>query len=558
VNRPPDPSRTRSAIAALAVLLIALMLGAGAATWARADPPADSPPSPVGVPAAPQTNVSRYPALAHLGRWNGTTFIPVAAGSIAAGPTIVISHGWSPGYLATYQRLQAASPTLVTAWTPGLVDGSGVSMLTDFVALAVALQAADPSAAVVMFSWIDQSATPASPLEARRARLAAEVNGHRLAVAINQALAPDFAAKGGQIHLIGHSFGANVVTTAALALDHRPRQLTLLDSPEIELTRLGGAKNDLQYTLPRIDIGRGPGQTFVDNYISLLGQQYSTVPGLDQIVDVRTQPPSGSSAEKHSFAIVWYTDSVAGSHPSVGYGWSPLTGHDIADVGQSYTQGSVADPLQLTEDAPPPSLAVRSTLRVTELPLVSTVADEAVADPALVTESAGVSVQANGPTTADVSFTTTGDSLWLLFDTRIAGGPGDLVTIFIDGRARSQIGGRADRALRPSDVVILYDLSPGPHTLSVTLGGATADQPASSTAVASVSNLRLASTGGIVRNLTDTRTNELAALVVLVSIELVGFVIAALVVVGIVIIGAERRRRRPSLSRTEAGLATSA
>ena len=550
MNQSPGCSR-RSAIAALTALLIAMMLVASAATSSRAD----SPASPVGVPPAAQSNVSPYPALARLGRWNGTAFVPVAAGSIPAGPTIVISHGWSPGYRAAYERLQAASPTLVTAWTPGLVNGSGVSLMTDFVALAGALQIADRSAAIVMFSWVDQSATSDAPLQARLARLATEVNGHRLAVAINQALASDFATKGGQLHLIGHSFGANVVSTAALALTQPPRQVTLLDSPEVEPTRLGGAKNDLQYTLPRLDIGRGPGQTFVDNYISLLGQRYSTAPGLDQVVDVRTKPPAGSPGEQHSFAIVWYTDSVAGAGPPVGYGWSPLTGYHVADVGESYTQDSVADPLRLTEDAPPPSPAVRSTLRVTELPLVSAVADQAVADPTLAAESAGVSVQASGPTTADVTFTTTGDSLWLLFDTRITGGPGDLVTLFIDGRARSQISVDADRAVRPDGDVILYDVSPGSHTLSVSLGGARPDQPASTAAVASLSNLRVASTGGIVRNLTDGQTNDLTAVVVIAGIELIGFVIAALVVV--VIVGVERRSRA-SISRSEAGPATSA
>ena len=551
MNRSPDCSR-RSAIAALTALLIGVVMVAGAVTPARAD----SPASPVGVPPTAQSNVSPYPALARLGRWNGATFVPVTAGSIATGHVIVMSHGWSPGYRTAYERLQAASPTLVTAWTSGLVNGSGVSLMTDFIALAGALQTADPSAAIVMFSWVDQSATSDTPLQARLARLATEVNGHRLAVAINQAIAPDFATKGGQLHLIGHSFGANVVTTAALALDHPPRQITLLDSPEVELTRLGGAKNDLQYTLPRLDIGRGPGQTFVDNYISLLGQRYSTAPGLDQVVDVRTKPPAGSPGEKHSFAVVWYTDSVAGARPPVGYGWSPLTGYDVTGVGQSYTQDSVADPVQLTQAEPPPSPAVHSTLRVTELPLVSAVANQAVADPALAAESAGVSVQADGPTTADVTFTTTGDSLWLLFDTRITGNPSDLVTVFIDGRARSQVGVDADRAVRPGAVVILYDVSPGSHTLSASLGGATPGQPATAAALVSLSNLRMASTGGIVRNLTDGQTNDLTAVVVLAGVELTGFAIAVIVVVAIV--GVERRRRRPSISRSEAGPATSA
>ncbi len=183
------------------------------------------------------------------------------------------------------------------------MNGAGQSMMSGFERLAAALQAASPGSSILMFSWVDQSSTGTSPLDASGPELATEVNGHRLAVALDEALVPDFAAAGGRIHLIGHSFGANVATTAALALAERPRQLTLLDSPESELTRIGGAQNALRYKLPRLDPGRGPGRTFVDNYISAVGERYSTEPGLDAVVDVRTAPPEGDLSEKHSFAI---------------------------------------------------------------------------------------------------------------------------------------------------------------------------------------------------------------------------------------------------------------
>ena len=60
----------------------------------------------------------------------------------------------------------------------------------------------------------------------------------------------------GLVDDIGHSFGANVATTAALAVDRRPRQLTPFDSPDDGLTRLGGGATDLRYKLPRLDLGR--------------------------------------------------------------------------------------------------------------------------------------------------------------------------------------------------------------------------------------------------------------------------------------------------------------
>lgn len=302
--------------AAFGVLLVLLALGA---------PPAaaqTSVPQPIGVPGAPQSNLSPYPVLEHLGRWDGTSFVPVAAGSIGTGHLVVMTHGWSPGFLATYQRLQAASASLVTAWTPGLVNAANESLLDTWRPVAKALQAADPGSTIVFYSWVDQSATGDNPLDARNGEDATEVNGHRLATAVDQALTTDFAAAGGQVHLLGHSFGANVATTAALALRTAPRQLTLLDSPETEIALLGGAKNDLRYKLPRLNIGRGPGQTFVDNYISYVGIPFAGYPGLEQVVDVKTAPPpSDGPGQKHSFAIVWYRTSAQNLSAGVGFAW---------------------------------------------------------------------------------------------------------------------------------------------------------------------------------------------------------------------------------------------
>ena len=66
----------------------------------------------------------------------------------------------------------------------------------------------------------------------------------------------------------------------------------LFDSPEIDLARFGGAKNDLRYKLPRLTIGRTPGTTFVDNYISAVGEEFHGYPGLEQVVDMRLAPPT--------------------------------------------------------------------------------------------------------------------------------------------------------------------------------------------------------------------------------------------------------------------------
>ena len=70
----------------------------------------------------------------------------------------------------------------------------------------------------MMFSWIDQSATPSDLFDARRGEDATEINGHRLAVALDQAFAEGWV---GELHMIGHSFGSNVASTAALSVDRR-------------------------------------------------------------------------------------------------------------------------------------------------------------------------------------------------------------------------------------------------------------------------------------------------------------------------------------------------
>ena len=241
------------------------------------------------------------------------------------------------------------------------------------------------------------------------------------------------------MHLIGHSFGANVVTTAALALTTPPRQLTLLDSPEVELARIGGAKNDLQYKLPRLDLGRGPNQTFVDNYISA-GRRAL----LDRPRARRGRRRADQATRRHRsarstrFAIVWYTDSVAATGqptPHVGYGWSPLTGADVASVGPPTADLASMRRSQLDEVAGPPPANVTDQLAVG--------ADAARRDRR---RAPGLDrLGDRGRPRRTLTFTTTDDSLWLTFDTRArAAARATCSTLFVDGRERSQVGVPAD------------------------------------------------------------------------------------------------------------------
>lgn len=498
--------------------------------------PLSSYPAPQGVPVAAQTNVSPYPLSQRLGRWNGTTFASVNPQSIAGGNVVVLTHGWAAGLLDTYEQAQSASSELVTMWNPAMVDPkTGLAPITLFANLASSIQAADPSATVLMYSWVDQSATDTSALAASAPERATEVNGHRMATALDQALATDFSSSGGQVHLIGHSFGANVATTAALALSSPPRQLSLFDSPEVNLTRIGGAKNDLRYKLTRLDVGRQPNQTFVDNYISLVGEPYAGYPGLGQVVDVHLKPPASDAAvDKHQYPIGWYANSAATKSSGVGLWWSPLMGATVTSLATTWNQTS-SDPaqeLQLVAEGVAPS----STDNVS-VSYVST----AIADPEMT-----LTVSSSGDTVANFDFTTDNDSLWLTFTTSVSGSPNDTFHLFIDGRERSTFAPPSDGTGSDGNFLILYDLESGTHTLSFVLESTTSSTPTTSPSSGQLANLRISSTTDIQRNLTPTQTKRILIWVLVVVILAIVLLLAAFVLLLWWVIRRVRHRRHAS------------
>jgi pimeloyl-ACP methyl ester carboxylesterase len=419
-------------------------------------------------------------------------------------------------------------------WNPAMVDPkTNQPAISLFANLAASIQSADPTAAILMYSWVDQSSTDMSALAAYAPERATEVNGHRMATAIDQALSPTFTSNGGAVHLIGHSFGANVATTAALALSTPPRQLTLFDSPEVNLARIGGAKNDLRYKLTRLDIGRGPTQTFVDNYISLVGEPYAGYPGLGQIVDVHLMPPSSDAGvDKHQYPIGWYADSATtktSKTSGVGLWWSPLLGGSDIALATTWKQTS-SDPaleLELVNEgsAPPP----------TENASVSYLST-AIADPS-------ESIQVNaGSTVANFDFVTDEDSLWLTFDQSVTGASTDTFHIFIDGRERSVSAPPSEGTGPDGRFLILYDLESGNHTLSLVAEGANSVSPPSASASSQLSNLRISSTTGIERNLTPSQTKGLLAWGLALIILLVVVVLAAIMIVIFLIVRKVRSR----------------
>ena len=89
--------RRRTAALAAAAATIAVGVATGSAPGqdtARAmRPPTWSPGS---IDASP------YPPLERLGRWDGTSLVPVGAGSIDTAQVVVITHGWEPGFVSRY------------------------------------------------------------------------------------------------------------------------------------------------------------------------------------------------------------------------------------------------------------------------------------------------------------------------------------------------------------------------------------------------------------------------------------------------------------------------
>ncbi len=197
----------------------------------------------------------------------GRHFQQVKPGSIASTAATanqnvyVITHGWMPGYREWVDSLQTQKflPVAWQTWQNPQIDSNidpsmpwlyQPTSTTDpkikisAAGLAQQIHKADPTAAILVYSWIDDSATQTFakyPESVYTSEGYTTMNGLRMAEALEQALAPGYANGTGQVHLIGHSHGARVVTVAALALQNAAEasstrnivgQLTLLDSPE--------------------------------------------------------------------------------------------------------------------------------------------------------------------------------------------------------------------------------------------------------------------------------------------------------------------------------------
>lgn len=310
----------RIPVVALVIVLLLLMVvsaGLGTVVWLVNRPVDDRSHDLQSFDEAPERD-----PIERLGRWDGTAWVPVAADSIPPGQVTVLVHGLAQGAKSIVEAHPGPAPLL--SWDAIRADGHHqFGWVTQ---LAKAAVRDDPNRVVLAYSWIDDSAIDGNPLNARYSQARTELNGHRLAAAIDAALPPSFSITD-NLQLIGHSHGARVATVAAVSLDESPAHLVLLDSPDNLKAQIGGANNNLAPLLRRLDLG--PDGTFVDNYLSSYGVPYGDMPGLHRIADIKLDPGRDLfGATGHAYPPTWYQHSAtalaeAAATP-VGFAWSPL------------------------------------------------------------------------------------------------------------------------------------------------------------------------------------------------------------------------------------------
>lgn len=376
-----------------------------------------TPPLSISESWAGEVYPNCFTNLQRLGRWTADTatlnadqspqanFQPVAAGSINSGSRpihlYVVTHGWAPGFQAAVQaansNIQWWSNSATDSdgqwasnwfWTPTSVSASGFEISnTGLIQQIISYehtQSPLDSVIVLAYSWIDNSATSGTLsglLDAQYSEAYTNVNGIRLASAIQAAVGPGFLSPGtnNTLHLIGHSHGSKVVTVAAITLQNlglTVTQLTVLDSPESGVNLeanvryplrenaanlLGFYFNYLHIAPPTGTATEGiPGSapaTFVENYISEfgVGMSSSAGSGIDNIVQVALEPDQlfGSEdaeaevSDEHAYSGTWYAGAAFGAAQQgdapVGLAWPPFPSVSQPTWLQGWNGGNVSE-----------------------------------------------------------------------------------------------------------------------------------------------------------------------------------------------------------------------
>ena len=403
---------------------------------------------------------------ARLREWTGSEWTSVPEGSVS-GKVHVLVHGWQPGqrdWVATH------GGDIARFWDCDNFGG--------FSDLAKAIKAEDGARRVLVYSWIDGSATRAvldgfgtAVVESSRSQDNAIEAGNGLARELRAALGlntPD-------LQLIGHSHGARVVVRATERLLYdgspiMPKQLTLLDSPESLASQAIFAANTLGRKLATL-----PLEIYIDNYFSRFGGVYPTV---DVNVDLNAHSINPSTA--HGYPIGWYARSAnsALNQHGVGIDWSPLTqngGQFSANLEQLWSgvigQPDEFDLVPVTVGSGAPVTAAGATLNT-----VGTVNAVAVADDVIV--NGAMQLTQGSPAYWHSTFDTSSNDVLMQFTYRFTQpGEGDQLGIWVDGDLRFLVAGEDVGTVVQTDAFDIGDLAPGMHIMTVALhdyGGAPA------------------------------------------------------------------------------------
>jgi hypothetical protein len=440
-------------------------------------------------------------------------FVPITAHSIGLNNTstkaqnvYVVSHGWMSGYLDWVHTVenQGRVPLSwetwqgpVTAYAPSttwLYTGNKTdeylasaphvsieqpSFQVNDLGLAESILKSDPTAIVLGFSWIDESATTTVldvhagiPKDGFESEANTTMAGMQMAEGLMEALAPNYYQGLGQVHLMGHSHGARVATVAAVALQEAALhdsqfnvvgKLTLLDSPENNTTAVDNpvsyqdtANYDwfyLAHLNPKAMEGENAVRSIaVDSYISYFSAPFGgfTVNDPDQhidnvslsnVVDVTLQPDLGVGLYQffgqslvpyglfHEYAANWYA----------GFTGQPINTSSIQNWTQINNPGNVitVDPASQFNLAPQASPPVTPTFNQVTLDTSSTTAGVTTNPAGGGAAVTGVTLkeQANGSATYQGSFVQTSSAVGFSFDYLFTGGnpDGAQLQIWING-----------------------------------------------------------------------------------------------------------------------------
>jgi hypothetical protein len=243
-----------------------------------------------------------------------------------------------------------------------------------------------------------------------------------------------------------------------------------------------GASNNLDGELKKLNIGRTPGTTFVDNYYSHFGCEYSLSSDLmDQnIVNVMLNPPSSlDDGDKHIYPTPWYTGAT-NETDNLGLAWSPLVSSMCRTLApyyeQDWTTGKYA--LKDTTLSHIPNAFVNTFRQLDLITLLKNGMATDMSNGINLDEQGLVPLQAvladssveNNSAYWHTGFTKNPNDVTLEFTYQFLNpGDGDQLGLWIDDELRFIITGSLAGTNSFTSDIDISDLSAGDHILSVAL-----------------------------------------------------------------------------------------